>query len=92
MPFFLNKPLYFIVFINHARRATARMCDVALAARLTNRVQLTTAGHKAYLTAVEDVFGIDIDYAQLVKIYRTEQIIGEARYSPPKCLGGRDWQ
>ncbi len=33
----------------------------ALAGRLKNRVQLTTSGHKAYLTAVEGVFGADID-------------------------------
>jgi IS1 family transposase len=60
-----------------------------LAARLANRVQLSTDGHKSYLTAVEDVFGADIDYAQIVKIYGTEQEIGEVRYSPPKCLGAR---
>ena len=28
-----------------------------------HRVQLTTDGHKAYLTAVEDAFGAEIDYA-----------------------------
>lgn len=41
----------------------------ALASRLANRVQLTTDGHKAYLNAVEDSFGADIDYAMLVKLY-----------------------
>ena len=35
-----------------------------LAGRLANRVQLTTDGHRPYLTAVEDTFGSDIDYAQ----------------------------
>jgi IS1 family transposase len=63
------------------------MQDVA--SRLANRVQLTTDGHKAYLEAVEGVFGVDIDYAQLVKIYGSEQPIGETRYSPAKCLGAR---
>jgi len=38
-------------------------------ARLANRVQLTTDGHKAYLEAVEGAFGADVDYAQLVKLY-----------------------
>lgn len=57
-----------------------------LSKRLTNRVQLTTDGHKAYLEAVEDAFAGEIDYAQLVKIYGKEQP-GEARYSPPKCIG-----
>src|SRR5579864_3026755 len=39
-----------------------------VAGRLSNRVQLTTDGHKMYLTAVPDAFGSDIDFAQLVKI------------------------
>ncbi len=37
--------------------------------RLANRVQLTTDGHGAYLYAVEDAFGSEVDYAQLVKSY-----------------------
>jgi IS1 family transposase len=36
--------------------------------RLASRVQLTTDGHRAYLTAVEDAFGCEIDYAMLQKI------------------------
>src|SRR5271168_1631017 len=52
-----------------------------LAGRLAHRVQLTTDGHRPYLTAVENAFGADIDYAQLVKIYGAERA-GEARYSP----------
>jgi IS1 family transposase len=59
-----------------------------LAGRLAHRVQLTTDGHKPYLTAVEDAFGADIDYAQLVKIYGAERA-GEARYSPAQCMGAR---
>ena len=43
------------------------MSDVA--ARLVNRVQLTTDGHIPYLEAVEGVFGDDVDIAQLVKMY-----------------------
>jgi len=40
-----------------------------IAERLANRVQLTTDGRKAYRNAVDDAFGAEIDYAQLVKIY-----------------------
>lgn len=40
-----------------------------LAARLKNRVQLTTDGLRAYLDAVYDAFDLDIDFAQLVKLY-----------------------
>ncbi len=38
-----------------------------LASRLKHKVQLTTDGHKAYLEAIENAFGID--YAMLIKIY-----------------------
>ena len=54
--------------------------------RLTNRVQLTTDGHRAYLTAVEDAFGADIDYAMLIKLYGQPQE-PEKRYSPSECIG-----
>jgi len=57
-----------------------------LASRLANRVQLTSDGHKAYLDAVEDAFGDDIDYAQLVKIYG-QTVEGEKRYSPAQFVG-----
>ncbi len=59
-----------------------------LKGRLASRVQLTTDGHKAYLSAVEDAFGTEIDYAQLIKIYGAERA-GEARYSPAQCMGAR---
>lgn len=39
-----------------------------LASRLANRVQLTTDGYRAYLTAVERAFGGEVDYAMLDKI------------------------
>jgi IS1 family transposase len=57
-----------------------------LRARLSNRVQLTTDGHKAYLEAVEGAFGGDVDYAQLVKMYG-ESVGPKGRYSPADCTG-----
>ena len=67
--------------------AWAFMCD--LADRLANSVQLTTDGHKPYLTAVPGAFGNNIDYAMLVKEYGpadgdTHQ---ERKYSPNVCTG-----
>ena len=59
-----------------------------LRARLANRVQLTTDGHRAYLEAVEGAFGGDVDFAQLVKIYGPT-IGAPGRYSPAECLGAR---
>ena len=37
--------------------------------RIANRTQLTTDGLVCYLTAVEEAFGSDVDYGQLVKVY-----------------------
>ena len=58
-----------------------------LRARLANRVQLTSDGHKAYLEAVEGAFGADVDYAMLVKIYGSSPDSFKGRYSPAECTG-----
>lgn len=60
------------------------MQDVA--SRLRYRVQMTTDAHRAYLNAVEDAFGADIDYATLQKLYGNDPE-EEKRYSPAKCIG-----
>jgi len=60
-----------------------------LAARLANRVQLTTDGYRVYLNAVEDAFGSQVDYAMLVKMYGADRG-GEAQYSPAECIGCRE--
>jgi len=64
--------------------AIALMDD--LRARISNRVQLTTDGHKAYLEAVEGAFGGDVDFAQLVKLYGPTAT-APGRYSPAECTG-----
>src|SRR5271165_5972825 len=69
-----------------AATAQAFMKDVA--SRITNRIQLTTDGHRVYAEAVEDAFGSEIDYAMLVKIYGASND-GESRYSPATCIGCR---
>src|SRR5216683_4136708 len=60
------------------------MNDVA--SRLANRVQLTSDGNHAYLSAVDEAFDRGIDYAMLVKKYG-DSPESEKRYSPPICLG-----
>ena len=67
-----------------AETALAFMQD--LASRLLHRVQLTTDGNRAYLDAVEGAFGIDCDYAMLIKIYELDPET-EKKYSPSKCIG-----
>lgn len=52
-----------------------------LASRLRHRVQLTTDGFRPYLSAVEDAFGAEIDYAVLQKLYGRNPE-NETRYSP----------
>lgn len=54
----------------------------SVAKPLSNRVQLTSDGHKPYLEAAEGAFGGDIDYAMLVKIYGTSPESTKGRYSP----------
>jgi IS1 family transposase len=60
-----------------------------LASRLANRVQLSTDGHNAYLSAVESAFGWNgIDYAMLVKLYG-ESPDGDKnrrKYSPGRLI------
>lgn len=58
-----------------------------LSERLTQRIQLTTDGLKVYVEAVENSFGMDIDYAMLRKVYGADPEAVETRYSPAKCLG-----
>lgn len=72
-----------------AEYATALMDD--LRQRVTSRLQLTTDGHTPYLAAVEEAFGADIDFAQLVKLYGEPPVAPEAsrRYSPTECVGMR---
>jgi len=49
--------------------------------RLVNRIQLTTDGLKTYIDAVKTAFGKDIDYAQLKKIYESDNPKGAKRYA-----------
>ena len=61
-----------------------------LADRVTGRIQLTTDGLASYLPAVEDVFGADVDFAQLIKLYGPgPEPEAERRYSPAMCHGIR---
>jgi len=60
-----------------------------LQSRLTNCVQLTSDGPKAYLEANEGAFGGDIDYAMLVEIYSSASQSSKGRYSPAECTGAR---
>jgi IS1 family transposase len=60
------------------------MKDVA--SRVTTRIQITTDGHRAYAEAVEGAFGMDVDYAMLIKLYGNPAD-PDTRYSPGMCIG-----
>jgi IS1 family transposase len=72
-----------------AGTATAFVRD--LASRLANRVQLTSDGLAAYVNAVDDAFGQDIDFAMLIKMYGPDgnPRKPESKYSPGKCNGSK---
>ena len=60
-----------------------------LASRLANRIQLTTDGHGAYIHSVRQAFGGEVDYAQLIKIYKETSESVRGRYSPSECIGAK---
>lgn len=78
-------PTWFI-----GRRDSQTACEFVsdLASRLSNRVQITSDGHRAYLEAVEGAFGCAVDYSMLIKMYSNDRET-EVRYSPAECTGTR---
>lgn len=68
---------------------TAKVFMQDVASRVSNRIQLTTDGHRVYADAVEEAFGADIDYEMLVKIYGASNDNPDSRYSPATCIGCR---
>lgn len=65
------------------RWANAFMEDVA--SRIDSRIQITTDGLRAYAEAVEGAFGMDVDYAMLIKLYGNDSF--DTKYSPGECMG-----
>jgi IS1 family transposase len=52
--------------------------------RVSNRIQLTTDGHRMYYEAVNNTFGDDIDFAMLIKYYH-DMPDATRHYSPARC-------
>ena len=59
-----------------------------LASRLNNRIQLASDGFAPYVDAVEQAWGADVDYGQIVKSYETDEgeYTPERKYSPPRFV------
>jgi len=66
--------------------ATANAFLQDVAARMKNRVQVSTDGLAAYKEAIERSFGGDADYGQIVKTYGHESSDGQRRYSQPEFV------
>lgn len=64
---------------------SAKEFMVDLASRMFGRIQLTSDGFRPYLEAVEEAFGADVDYGQLVKVYGSPGAVKQ--YAPPVCIG-----
>jgi IS1 family transposase len=62
--------------------ANSFMGDVA--SRVDSRIQITTDGHRAYAEAVEGAFGMEVDYAMLIKLYGNDSF--DRRYSTGNCI------
>lgn len=69
------------------RTATDAMAFIKdLSERVRGRLQLTTDGLTGYVTAVEENFGADIDFAQLVKVYGKPKEAGPDWYGPAEVI------
>ena len=67
--------------------ATANAPTTDIASRLSNRVQISSDALRAYVEAVELAFGANVDYAQIIKTYVSDdsQIL-ERKYSPAEIV------
>lgn len=73
-----------IIGPRHAGTAHQITNDVAW--RLKNRVQVTTDGFQGYWDAVCNAFHLEVDFAQLIKLYGPDYST-PGKYSPPECIG-----
>ncbi len=71
-------PSFHVASKRDIENTTAFISD--LASRLNNRVQISTDAMNAYEEAIESVFGRQVDYAQIVKSYASE----DGKYNPER--------
>jgi IS1 family transposase len=57
-----------------------------LSKRVVGRVQITSDAFRPYIGAVEESFGADADFAQLIKVYGKPDNAGPDWYGPPKVI------
>jgi IS1 family transposase len=67
-----------------AATTNAFVADVA--ARMAYKVQISTDGLNAYVNAIENSFGGDADYGQIIKSYGPTTVGDHRRYSQPEFV------
>jgi hypothetical protein len=79
-------------YIGKRHREDTRLFLGDLYKRIAGRVQITTDGLNHYTGGVPEAFGLDADFAQLVKLFGDfgQHDSPEGRYSPPRIA--EDWQ
>lgn len=75
-------------YIGNRNYEDARTFMDDVASRMAHRIQITTDGHGAYIEAVEEAFGGNVDFSQLIKMYGKPEE-PDTKYSPPRCIGTR---
>ncbi len=65
--------------------ATANAFVADVKSRMANRVQISSDALKAYVEAIEESFGADVDFAQIIKTY-TFDVSEERNYSAPEIV------
>ena len=71
--------------VGHRDSYTANAFVRDVASRMRNRVQVSSDALRAYVEAVEQAFGANVDFAQIVKTYTQseEYVAAERKYSAP---------
>ncbi|HSI11188.1 MAG TPA: hypothetical protein VK961_04055 [Chthoniobacter sp.] len=75
----------YLVSSTRRKHDAVQFCE-DVAARITQRVQISTDALKSYADAVERGFGADADYGQILKVYGQQDANEARRYSPAKLV------
>jgi IS1 family transposase len=67
--------------------ATANAFVSDVASRMRNRIQISSDALRAYVDAIETTFGANVDFAQIIKTYITDDShVPERRFSAPEIV------
>lgn len=80
-----------LLLAHHVGRRTSEDANI-FAAKLSTavngeRFQISTDGFEPYIGALENSFGGQIDFAQIIKSFSGNGLDSERRYSPPSIIG-----